>query len=250
MTSPASPGRPAARALGDPRALPSRAWLAHLTARTRREIDGWLAETDGFVATERSIRAAHRAGGRSFYAQFRAPLDLYALVRALRPSVVVETGVSSGVSSAHLLLALRKNRTGRLISIDLPSFQKGPTLRRGESPVCIPPGRSSGWAVPATLRNGWDLRIGPAQELIPEVARRERRVDLFLHDDLHTPEHLAFELRTLRRRFRPGSIVLADNTVWTGDAFPRFARSVGVPYFRRRRSDFVGLRMPGPSDKT
>ena len=36
--------------------------------------------------------------------------ELYALVRAARPSVVVETGVASGISSAHILRALAAAR--------------------------------------------------------------------------------------------------------------------------------------------
>ncbi len=244
MAGPTSPGSRAARALGDPRAVPDRTWVRALTGRSREEIDGWLLECDAALATERAIRAAHRRGGRESYAQFRAPFDLYAIVRALAPEVVVETGVSSGVSSAHLLLALRMNRSGHLISIDLPTHQAGRHLARGESMVSLPPGRRSGWAIPAGLRRGWDLRIGPSQERLPEAASEVGSIGVFLHDDLHTPEHLAFELRTIRPRLRPGSVVLADNTVWTGRSFDEFARSLGVRVRRRRRSDLVGLRVP------
>ncbi|HUI38631.1 MAG TPA: class I SAM-dependent methyltransferase, partial [Thermoplasmata archaeon] len=181
--------------------------------------------------------------GRSFYAQIRAPFELYALARLLRPAHVVETGVSSGVSSAHFLLALSENRYGRLHSIDLPVHQEGPVLRPGESEVSLPPERSPGWAVPAELAKGWDLRIGPAQKLLPRLLRELPKVDLFLHDDLHTPAHLTFELETLRAKLAPGAVALADNTRWTGTAFDRFARSLGVPVRRRRRSDLVGLRV-------
>ncbi|HTT25596.1 MAG TPA: class I SAM-dependent methyltransferase [Thermoplasmata archaeon] len=236
------PGVLAARALGDRRALPSPEWVQGLTGRSRSEVNGWLRETDAFVPIERRIRAAHRDGGRSVYAQFRAPLELYAIVRAIRPKVIVETGVSSGVSSAHLLLGLRANGAGRLISIDLPTRQKGAKLAEGESIVAIPPGRSSGWAVPPELTEGWDLRIGPAQKLIPAVVREVDGIDLFLHDDLHTEAHLRFELRTLDPRFRPGAVVLADNTKWTGKAFPEFVARHRTALFRRRRQDLMGFR--------
>ena len=192
------------------------------------------------------IRSAHRSGGRRFYAQICAPFELYGLVRLARPLEIVETGVSSGVSSAHFLLGLVDNGCGALHSIDLPSPQKGPTLGPRESTVSVPPGRSTGWAVPGSLRAGWDLRLGPSQELLPELLGDLDRVDLFLHDDLHTPRHLAFELELLRPKLRPGSIVLADNTNWTGTAFDRFARSIGAAVVRRRGSDLVGLRVPDP----
>jgi len=236
------PGVRAARALGDRRAVPSPEWVQQLTRRSRREGNGGLREADAFVPIERRIRATHREGGRSVYAQFRAPLELYAIVRAIQPELVLETGVSSGVSSAHLLLGLKANGRGRLISIDLPTRQKGPKLGKGESIVSIPPGRSSGWAVPPELTAGWDLRIGASQALLPKVADEVDGVDLFLHDDLHTPEHLTFELRTLDPLFRPGAVVLADNSKWTGTAFPEFVARHRTPMYRRRRQDLLGFR--------
>ena len=47
--------------------------------------------------------------GRTYYAQFPAPLELCVTARILRPRHVVESGVSSGISTAHLLLALERN---------------------------------------------------------------------------------------------------------------------------------------------
>jgi hypothetical protein len=52
--------------------------------------------------------------------------DLYAnkvmiqcAIRAMRPDVVVETGIANGVSSAYVLLALKKNGNGVLHSIEI-----------------------------------------------------------------------------------------------------------------------------------
>src|SRR5207247_1075041 len=45
---------------------------------------------------------------------------LYIVVRASSPSIVVETGVLYGHSSAAILAALEDNGKGRLISVDLP----------------------------------------------------------------------------------------------------------------------------------
>jgi predicted O-methyltransferase YrrM len=81
--------------------------------------------------------------------------------------------------------------------------------------------------------------------LLPRLAQELPSIDLFLHDDLHTPRHLAFELRTVRPHLTPGAVVMADNTVWTGASFPRFAQRAGVRVHRRRRDDLVGLRWPG-----
>lgn len=44
---------------------------------------------------------------------------LYALVRASRPSTVVEFGMSLGISAIHLASAVRDNGTGRVITTEL-----------------------------------------------------------------------------------------------------------------------------------
>lgn len=234
-------------ALGDRRARPNLSWLRALTGATDATLRKTLAEARAFVALESALHHTHLAAGRSNYAQFRAPLELYTLVRLLRPRHVVETGVSSGVSSMHLLLGLNRNRFGTLHSIDLPQPQAAPTLAPGESIVAVPPGRSSGWAIPRLPRARWDLRLGPSQTLLPALVDELPQIDLFLHDDLHTPAHLAFELELLRPKLGAGAIVLADNTRWTGAAFPRFARRLGAPMCRRGSGDLVGLRVPVPA---
>ncbi|MGP8078520.1 MAG: class I SAM-dependent methyltransferase [Thermoplasmata archaeon] len=234
----------ARRALGDRRATPNLVWLTELTGARRPEVARVLAELERLLPMEEEIRHRHLAAGRPSYAQIRAPFELYALVRLLRPERIVEVGVSSGVSSAHFLAALRRNHRGRLHSIDLPTHQRGPTLRPGEPTTSLPPGYDSGWSVPDHLRDRWDLRTGPSQKLLPALVEELGSIDLFLHDDLHTPAHLTFELETIRPRLAPGAVVLADNTDWTGDAFSRFARSLGLRVARRGRSDLVGLRVP------
>jgi hypothetical protein len=237
----------ARRALGDRRATPNLGWIAALTGARRRELDAVLGELEDLLPLEEEIRHRHLGAGRPNYAQIRAPFELYAMVRLLRPREIVEAGVSSGVSSAHFLAALRRNRFGRLHSIDLPTRQRGRTLGTGESIVAVPPGRESGWAVPDGMKNGWDLRLGSSQKVLPALVRELAGIGLFLHDDLHTPAHLAFELATVRDRLEPGSVVLADNTSSTGATFPAFARTVGARVVRRGRGDLVGLRMPSSS---
>lgn len=236
--------RRALLALGDPRARPNLRWLSGISGESPERISEVLAEAEDLVRWEAEIRRRHLEGGRWYYAQFRAPFELYALVRFLRPTHVIETGVSSGVSSAHLLAGLRRNRTGTLHSIDLPTFQRGHRFGSRDSPVALPPGRTPGWAVPGRLRSRWDLRLGASESILPGLVDEIDSIGLFLHDSLHSASHLTFELNTVRPKLVRGAVVLADNTVWTGAAFPRFARSVGVPMLRRGRTDLVGLRVP------
>jgi hypothetical protein len=99
---------------------------------------------------------------------YREGMRLYALVRSLAPAVVVETGVCNGVSTAFLLLALERNRSGVLHSIDLPEiagadYEPG-TFWEGKQGAAIPPGKESGWMIPDGLRSRWHLVVGRSQD--------------------------------------------------------------------------------------
>ncbi|MCI4365467.1 MAG: class I SAM-dependent methyltransferase [Thermoplasmata archaeon] len=235
----------ARKALGDSRAAINLRWLRTLSGAPVDRILDVLTEVDALVPIEKEMRRRQVAGGRSSYAQICAPFELYALVRLLQPKHIVETGVSSGISSAHFLMALDKNRSGTLHSIDFPTHQRGPVLAADESPVSVPPGLSSGWAIPFRSTR-WDLRIGESQVLLPKLVEELPAIDVFLHDDLHTPEHLTFELETIRPKLSPSALVLADNTKWTGDAAPQFANSFHARISRRGTKDLVGFRLPAP----
>ena len=85
-------------ALGDPRSRPNAAWVRKLTGASDAEVRRALHEVERHLARVEEIRDRHREGGRQMYAQIRAPFELYAIARILRPESIVETGVSSGVS--------------------------------------------------------------------------------------------------------------------------------------------------------
>lgn len=151
---------------------------------------------------------------------------LYVLARALRPRVVVETGVSLGASSAHILQALRDNGAGRLYSVDLP-------------PGDLPPGRTSGWIVPAELRPAWRLSLGDARHLLGPLLDDLGEIDWFLHDSLHTYEHMLWEFRTAWRHLKVGGLFLSHD-VGTNEAFFDFMGEVSVPWNGYRVLNVLG----------
>lgn len=129
--------------------------------------------------------------------------DVYVVVRALKPAIIVETGVASGVSSAHILRALAANGAGTLHSIDLPNVQEGSVL---------PEGRGSGWIVPDALRSRWKLQLGDTRELLPRLLRTLERVDLFIHDSDHSYECMSFEYEQALPHLAEGGLLMSDDT--------------------------------------
>lgn len=130
-------------------------------------------------------------------------VELYALVRAAKPRVIVETGVASGLSSAHILRALDRNGFGTLHSLDLPNVQEGSVL---------PEGRTSGWIVPESLRDRWRLQLGDTWVLLPELLESLDRVDIFLHDSDHSYEAMLFEFEQAYPKLEPAGLILSDDT--------------------------------------
>ncbi len=231
------------RLLGS-RAIPDIDWLRKVTGRGASAIMAILRETTGLLDLARSIHRAQERTGRTYYAQFPAPIELYVITRIVRPRHVVESGVSSGVSSAHVLLALERNGEGQLHSVDLPQYQRGEKRSRGELSWSIPRGKDSGWAVPERLKRNWDLRKGRSEDILSALVQEVPAIDIFCHDSPEAPEHLAFEFETVRPRLRSGSVVIADNTSVNPDVPRSLARAFSTRAWHRGSSSLVGIRVP------
>lgn len=226
------------------RARPEPEWIAALTGESEAVAEKFLNEMNGNLAVEQAIDSKLRETGRRYYAQFPAPLELYAITRILKPETVVESGVSSGISSAHFLMALKKNRKGTLHSIDYPTYSSKPKRSKNDISWTIPYGRDSGWAIPANLKSRWKLYRGKSEELLRPLLRKIGTVDVYCHDSPWTSQHLQFELDTVRPHLRSGSVVVADNSGWNPGAVERFAKSFNTSVVHRRSSDLIGIRVP------
>lgn len=178
---------------------------------------------------------AHLARCRAEFGYVSPGPDLYVVVRAARPRLVVETGVANGWSSAHILRALAANGAGELHSIDLPNVQDGSVL---------PPGRAAGWMVPDELRARWTLRLGDARTLLPEVLGALGRIDLFLHDSDHSYEHMSFELEQALPRLAAGGLLMSDD-VHLHPAWDDFCAQRGL---RPTRVERLGVTRNHPGD--
>jgi predicted O-methyltransferase YrrM len=159
-------------------------------ARMQEEFDG-----SGFAAwsSARREQLANYPGPYRFGST--PPVDcesLYYLVRALRPRVVVETGVCYGASSAYILEALEANHHGELYSIDLGNTKDEPP---------------SDYLVPWKLTRRWHLCIGDSKRLLPSLLEQLGAIDLFHHDSLHTYEHMMWEYETAFPRLSPTGVL-------------------------------------------
>ena len=148
------------------------------------------------------------AGRLNRPSQGHAGFFLYILVRSLKPEFFLETGVSAGESSTYILQAMHDNNFGKLFSIDFPSaiVEKGLT-------TIMPEGKTSGWAIPENLKDRWELSLGKSEELLPKILERQKEIDVFMHDSLHTYDHMMFEYTTSWDFIKKNGLLLSDDIV-------------------------------------
>ncbi|HUA19361.1 MAG TPA: class I SAM-dependent methyltransferase [Bryobacteraceae bacterium] len=138
---------------------------------------------------------------------------IWCLVRHLKPERVVETGVAHGVTSRFILDALALNGHGHLWSIDLPPLEEDWR-------------KQVGVAVGSRHKDRWTYINGSSRRRLPGLLSQLGRIDLFIHDSLHSQRNVLFELERAWAAVRPGGAIVVDD-VDVNHAFPLFTR--GMP---------------------
>jgi predicted O-methyltransferase YrrM len=235
--------------------VPNRAWRPLLDAAMAeaRAVAGFdqVMERKAYVETyladlERRYQGHFVAGWVNLVdAQF-----LYWLVRRLKPKTVVQTGVSNGLSSAFIMLALARNGPeGRLHVIDLPYIfdPADPhwTQQGGLHGVVIPQGKSSGWMVPDIYRDRFEVGVGDAMALLPPLLDRLGPIEMFFHDSDHTYNHMMFEFDQAMRKLAPNGVIVADDISWNASLWD-FADKHRLPGYNFRATVGVAF-LPGSS---
>ena len=133
------------------------------------------------------------------YAELYIPVSpeggrlLYSLIRASRPSTVVEFGTSFGISTIHLAAAVRDNGTGHVISTELNAAKVT---------------QATANIAEAGLGDVVTILEGDARQTLATIDTPVGFVLLDGWKDLYLPV-----LRLLEPRLTPGALVLADDTI-------------------------------------
>ena len=144
---------------------------------------------------------------------------LYALVRAARPSTVVEFGTSFGISTIHLAAAVRDNGAGRVVSTELNA------AKAAQARANLAEAGLSDWVT---------ILQGDARQTLATV---EAPVGFVLLDgwkNLYLPV-----LRLLEPRLTPGALILADDTVSMAEQMPDY-----LAYIRDPAHGYLSIPFP------
>jgi predicted O-methyltransferase YrrM len=181
---------------------------------------GMLRERQGELAQLASMSAQERADALSDIYMPVTPEAgrlLYALVRAARPSTVVEFGMSLGISAMHLAAAVRDNGHGRVVTTELSAAKVAAAKKTFTQ---------TGLADLITVLEGDALATLPTLD---------GAVDFVLLDgwkELYLPI-----IGLLEPRLSPGTLVVADNTELAGT-------EPYVDYVRDPDNGYVSVNFP------
>lgn len=159
--------------------------------------------------------ASNRRGIADREARYGRRSGWYALVRALAPRWVIETGTDKGLGSCVLAAALLRNGSGRLITVDINP--------------------ESGYLLRGPYRTVADVRIGNSLDVLRGL---DHDVDFFLHDSDHSPRYERSELDAVGPHLSPRAVVLSDNCEVTNE-LASWAERTGrhFMYFAERPAD-------------
>jgi hypothetical protein len=137
---------------------------------------------------------------------------IWSLIHHLRPANVVETGVAHGMTSRFILEALETIGAGELWSIDLPPLNP---MTRQEVGVAVRQTR-----VPV---DRWTDIASTSRRRLPALLSRLRRIDLFIHDSMHSNRNVMFELECAWRYLSARGVIVVDD-IDVSLAFDTFTR--------------------------
>ena len=199
--------------------------LALVTGKPFAEMQGYIVEPAADTALIdhlAAVRAGHPAGLRAVAepaARFGRRLGWYAIARALKPKLIVETGVDKGLGGALLCAALLRNTDE-----GAPGQYIGTDIRE-----------DAGYLVSGAYSAVGRIVYGDS---LASLAALKQPIDLFINDSDHDPAYEAREYTAITRLLHKDSVILSDNAHGT-DILARFAADTGRKFifFREQPAD-------------
>jgi len=186
-------------------------FVSTITSVSVAKIRGYLSELQGDQQLREHVLRIASSGQHYIDIDpkfdFGRRLGWYAVVRAIKPRVVVETGVEQGLGSLVLTAALRRN-----------AQEGAPGVYRGTD---INP--NAGYLFQGEYREWGTILYGDSIESLQKL---DERIDLFINDSDHSAEYEEREYEVVQSMLADRSIILGDNSHVT-DKLCRFALSTG-----------------------
>ena len=185
--------------------------LALVTGRPAQEIAGYFDELRHDIALRNvvidQVERLERRGGYDPVARYGRRIGWYALVRTMKPKVVIETGVEKGLGAMVLCAALLRNARegaeGRYYGTDID--------------------RGAGMLFCEPYRNMGEILYGDSIETLSAFTEA---VDIFINDSDHSADYEGREYRVIAPRLSEHALIIGDNAHVT-DELLKFSSETG-----------------------
>jgi hypothetical protein len=168
--------------------------LCHILKTPYEQILDFFNELESDTNLRKHIEIGLHNYGQDFIEiEFGRRLGWYAVVRAQKPKLVVETGVHQGVGACVLTAALLKN-----YSEGSPGFYLGTDISQNAGKLLTGKYKSMG-----------KILFGDSIESLTKITDQ---IDVFINDSDHSSEYEAREYETVTRLLSGQSIMIGDNS--------------------------------------
>ena len=180
--------------------------ISHILEKPLIEIEGYLTEIENDLAIQNILVDFRNSNKkmRDSNLKLGRRIGWYAIVRAFKPQIVLETGVHHGVGSLVLTAALKKN-----ISEGFPGEYIGTDISTSAGVLLTEPYSSFG-----------KILYGDSIESLKNF--HTEKIDLFINDSDHSGEYEYLEYLTIIDKLSPRGIILGDNAHAT-DSLRKFS---------------------------
>lgn len=183
------------------------AFVAEVVDRSYSEMLEHIREIEEDTELRTSIASGVAGAPRGRESDFDMPfgrrLGWYAIVRAVKPKIVVETGVEKGLGACVLAAALRKNSEegyeGRYFGTDINP--------------------EAGYLLRGDYAKYGEILYGDS---IESLSGLDENIDVFINDSDHSAEYEAREYDVVRDKLTEHAFILGDNA-HSSDALLNFA---------------------------
>lgn len=172
-------------------------------------IVGYLDEIEGDAQLRRHLESALTSStyGRDIRVEYGRRIGWYALVRVLKPRVVVETGVDHGVGSCVIASALLRNaaegHSGRYYGTEIRT--------------------EAGQLFTGRYKEVGEILYGDS---IASLKAFKGSIDIFINDSDHSANYEYEEYLVVKDKLSLGGLIIGDNAHVT-DRLSRFSRETG-----------------------
>jgi predicted O-methyltransferase YrrM len=172
------------------------ALIAQVVGTASSVIMAYFEEIETDAGLKRHISEATTRSDRAFMAdtdvRFARRIGWYAFARALKPRIIVETGVDKGLGSCVLTAALARNAQeghgGEYFGLDINP--------------------SAGYLLSDPYANYGRILHGDAIESLRKI---DSGIDLYISDSDHSADYEALEYKAVAGKLSPRAIILSDN---------------------------------------